>query len=265
LPKNANTDKHMNTLSDLKSNFGLVVLLDALGASNFGDDEIRKFLELRAEVNRIVEGTAKHTPEDMTWGTGKLNAPKIFTFGDTVIMAFELNSKITHLAHLSLISILLNRFLFLTFVGGVMFRGSFSIGKYIADDKTNTVMGEAVSDAASWYEKSNWMGLHATPKTVNILESMVTMDDFDPIDPKVNREKIAYFHRYNVPIKNKLVLDSYVVAWPLLFHSKDNLKNAGYINPKKYFMDILARYDIPLGTEEKYINTAAYFKSCKLD
>lgn len=250
---------------NLESKFGFVVLLDALGASSFGDDEIKKFLALRSDVNEMIEKTAENTSESLTQNTGKLNIPKIFTFGDTVIMTFELTSEITHIAHVSLISILLNRYLFQTFIGGVMFRGSFSIGNYIADDETNTVMGNAVSDAASWYEKSNWMGLHATPKTVNILEAMVTADDLEPIDQKFNRDRITYFRRGKVPLKNKSSLNSYIVAWPMAFYSKANLEKSGYLNPRSYYLDVLAKYDVPIGTEEKYENTTEYFNSYEPD
>jgi hypothetical protein len=31
----------------------------------------------------------------------------------------------------------------------------------VVDDTTNTVMGEAVSDAAAWYDKADWIGIAA--------------------------------------------------------------------------------------------------------
>jgi hypothetical protein len=41
------------------------------------------------------------------------------------------------------------------------------------DEKSNTVMGDAIADAAQWYEKSDWIGVHFTPRSYMQLKRMM--------------------------------------------------------------------------------------------
>jgi hypothetical protein len=69
--------------SKVKKKFGLVLLLDALGASHFIPEKIREFLSARSEINSIIKSLAKQPLVG-----GKI-APNIFTFGDTIIVTIE--------------------------------------------------------------------------------------------------------------------------------------------------------------------------------
>ncbi len=70
----------------------------------------------------------------------------------------------------------------------ILFRGAVSIGTFYADDQSNTIMGEAVSDAAAWHAEAEWIGIHATPRATLLLNSLLerekdrkdwTMIDYD--------------------------------------------------------------------------------------
>jgi hypothetical protein len=53
---------------------------------------------------------------------------------------------------------------------GIFFRGSIAIGTFYANEDTNTVMGQAVTDAAAWYDKAEWIGVHATPRASMLID-----------------------------------------------------------------------------------------------
>ena len=148
----------------LRRRHGIVVILDALGASSYSDRKIKKFLSARKNLNQILSSQAKEFG-----GSSKIKMPNTYTFGDTLIIVIELSSKKYIRAHIAVSIVLMQNYLFHSLEEGILFRGAFSIGSYIEDSASNTVMGEAISDAASWYEKSEWMGLYSTPKTNNVI------------------------------------------------------------------------------------------------
>jgi len=235
------------TIKKLTKKYGAVILLDALGASSYSDREINNFLSLRKKLNSNIKETAKQFR-----GNSEFSQPIIYTFGDTTIIVIELNDRKVITNHIIGIAILMRRYLYQSFDVGIMFRGSFSIGNYIEDAESNTVMGEAVTDAASWYEQSNWMGLTSTPKTNNILD-FYFLENEDRLDDK------GLIHKYDVPLKNGYTFKLYSISWPGAFHEPGILKNHNRNNAKEWFLEKLAGLEIPKGTEEKYENTKLYF------
>jgi len=234
----------------LKQKYGAVILLDALGASDYSDVKIKKFLSARTEINSIILNLSKEL-KGMEEST-KFNMPSIYTFGDTIITTVELNDQKYIAAHIIGISLLMRRYLFHSLAAGILFRGAFSIGSYIEDSDSNTVMGEAVTDAVAWYAKFDWMGISSTPKTNSVLEYHFS-----------GREKslddIHYMHSFAVPLKNGSTFNLYTISWPAAFFNKDFLKIAGKDNPRKWFLELLQNLPVPKGTEMKYENTKAYF------
>lgn len=244
----------------MESKFGVVVLLDALGASDYSNEQIREFLTARERINSVI--TKLCSPESVkTLGEfPPPPPPEIFTFGDTVIIAIELSKEAPLREHLFIISTLIRRYLFIALNNKIMFRGCFSIGDYIADDKSNTVMGQAISDAASWYEQSNWMGVCSTPKSKIVLESLVTKASGTAALKKLRSADYGYFLPYSVPMKNDKHINLYAVNWASELWSKENLTRFGETCGETYFLKLLSNFNIPKGTEEKYKNTQLFFE-----
>ena len=232
--------------NDLRKKFGAVLVIDALGASNYTEVQIKKFLSARAKINEIVKELAKKVH-----ASGNLPPPSIFTFGDTIIVTIELRAKKHFEMPLFRIWVLLRRYLYHSLENGILFRGVFSIGHYIEDQKSNTVMGPAVSDAASWYTLPEWMGISSTPKTNNYLESYYHSRD--------GYGDIAYLHKYPVPLKQGNYFDLYTIDWPSAFFDKGLNKHDNPKEPRKRFLELLKELQVPLGTEMKYENTKKYF------
>jgi hypothetical protein len=38
-------------------------------------------------------------------------------------------------------------------------------------------MGEAVTDAAAWYERANWIGIHATPRASMLIDRFIEEEE----------------------------------------------------------------------------------------
>jgi hypothetical protein len=41
----------------------------------------------------------------------------------------------------------------------------------------NLIMGEAVTDAAAWYERANWIGIHATPRASMLIDRFIEEEE----------------------------------------------------------------------------------------
>ena len=235
------------TAKKLKRKYGVVVLLDALGASEYSDEKIKEFLSARAEINSIINNLAKELTVE-----AKFPSPNIFTFGDTIIITIKLRNNKYISSDIMGVILLMRRYLFHFLDKGILFRGSFSIDFYIEDSDSNTVMGPAVTDAASWYQKSEWMGLSCTPKTNSVLEYHFS-------DQKGYIDNIEYTHKYDVPLKDGKKFNLYTISWPAVFHDKDILKESKKDNPRKWFLETLKDLPVPNGAEIKYENTKEYF------
>jgi hypothetical protein len=229
------------TSKSLKKRYGIVVLLDALGASSYSDDKIKKFLSARTKLNEILANQAK-----VLGNLGEMKMPNTYTFGDTLIVTIELRSRKKITRHIYGTIFLMQNYLYYSLEEGILLRGAFSIGSYIDDNASNTVMGEAISDAASWYEKTDWIGLSSTPKTNNILE-------YHFENHKLNEP--MFIHYYPVPMKDGREINLYTISWAGRFFQ--DLEETS--NPKKKFLELLKDQLIPPGTESKFENTKKYF------
>lgn len=227
--------------------FGIVAILDALGASTFSDEKIEKFLSARSELNKILDDQARNLNKD-----NNNEMPNTYTFGDTLIIVQELRNEDEIELHILAFFILLQNYLYYSLEEGILFRGAFSIGSYIEDTDSNTVMGEAISDAASWYEKSDWMGLSSTPRTNNYLEYYFKID--------VLKNDPMFINYYPVPMKDGRAIELYTISWAgRFFHNIAEIPD-----PRKKFIGLLKEIPVPLGTESKFENIKNYFTAIEL-
>ena len=109
-----------------KRKYGVVILLDALGASRYTEEQIKQFLSSRSEINSIIKNLSTKIP--MKSGDSPLSPPTIYTFGDTLIITVQLRSKKYIGSHIYFITLLMRRYLFHSLQNGILFRGAFSIG-----------------------------------------------------------------------------------------------------------------------------------------
>lgn len=130
--------------------------------------------------------------------------------------------------------------------GGVLLRGVISIGEWVELDPPSPdnvlLVGQAIDDAAEWYDKANWMGVALTPRAG--FGWSATHSGPDPLGPIVE---------YTVPLKDReLELDRplrYAVNWPAT--SKLSVAN---------LLERFSKTPIPPESTRKYHETAEFFR-----
>jgi hypothetical protein len=223
---------------------GIVAILDALGASSYDDSAVNQFLRSR---ERVFERLEEYLEEKTAITRQQL---KMFTFNDTVVIALVCARRPPDLKQIGAFSAILRKFLVESMNSGLLFRGAAAIGEFRADDATNTIMGDAVTDAAQWYEQTEWVGVHYTPRSNLKIEHLM--------QGATDRKEWALLP-YDVPVKGAKPLYTYAVNWPKLFKVRDQRPWEDDIPPKTKLLDFLSRHKVPLGTEKKYFNTVAFF------
>ncbi len=167
---------------------GIVAILDALGAASYTDTEIDRFIESRTvvlgQLNEKAEGVLGEIRAEMI---------KTFTFNDTVLVILNTGSEDPTLRRISQFFMIMRKFLVDSLAKRILFRGSIAIGTFYANDDTNTVMGQAVTDAAAWYDKADWIGVHTTPRTNLVINRCLEHEE-------TSKESVML--DYNVPLKN---------------------------------------------------------------
>jgi hypothetical protein len=185
---------------------------------------------------------------------GKIDKERlsVFTFNDTVVIVFlaEAESDVT-LEDVSAFGYRLRAFMIQSLQNKILFRGAVSIGWfYGVSDKTNTVLGPAVSDAASWYNEADWIGINATPQASIFIQSLLEKS-------KANIDNIIV--DYNVPLKARPLMGLKVVNWPKAFWVS-GLRPPGSESSRAKLLSFLAQHQAPIGTESKYHNAIAFFE-----
>jgi hypothetical protein len=233
--------------SPSKPENGIIAILDALGAANYGDTEIKRFIDSRQVVLQLLNQKA----EDIF---GEIRASMIttFTFNDTVLIILRTGAEEPRLKQISDFFRIMRKFIVDSLAHRILFRGSIAIGTFYANDETNTVMGQAVTDAAAWYDKADWIGVHATPRANLVIDRCL----------KLNNGSGGHgILDYDVPLKGGMVVRTKAVNWPKVFYIDSISPCESGTEPKQKLLEFLTQHQVPLGTENKFYNTIAFFDS----
>jgi predicted nucleic acid-binding protein len=224
----------------------LVAVLDALGASVYSREEAEEFLEARSEIMKLLEDVAadsfKIVKDDLS----------TFIFNDSIILAYARRNGLTS-DDINGFCGLLRAFEVAFLLKRILFRGAVSFGElYRVDPERNTVMGPAVSDAAAWYERADWVGIHVTPRTTVLIRS------------SLQEHPSALDHvlvDYPVPLAANGTMNLKAINWPkglyLQFEPRDSKK------AKSTLLKILGGMrSLPAGAESKYFHAIEFFDHC---
>ena len=223
---------------------GIVAILDALGAASYSDVEVGHFLQSRSNVlellNQKIEGVLGINSERVTR----------FTFNDTILVILKCGTDESQLKDISSFFTILRKFLVDSMQYRILFRGSISIGSFYVNEETNTVMGQAVTDAAAWYDKANWIGVHATPHATIMIQRWLEHD---------NARKSNLMLDYDVPLRDVQTVHVKAVNWPKVFFVSSISPCRNGEEPREKLLEFLAMHQVPRGTESKYYNTIKFF------
>lgn len=241
------------TAEPVRPSRGLIAILDALGAADYSLERVADYLaarqKLREEINRHAEKQMSRLVRQFK------SAPlRWFVFQDTVILVYESPQDAVTLEEIEWFGHVLRIFQIRSMAKNLLFRGAFAVGDfYCVSSEENTVMGPAVRDAARWYERANWMGVHATPRTTLYINSILDTKkaDIDFVLPA-----------YPVPMKPTAEAPSptmhlHSVNWPKGFHlvypAADSQQIRGVVE------SYLAADEIPVGAEQKHFHALNFF------
>lgn len=228
---------------------GLIAILDALGAANYNDLEISKFLDSRERVLELLRRKA-----DAKAVRGDIDASLIttFTFNDTVLIVYRTPTT-PDLDDVKHFCLLLRKFAVDSLAQGILFRGAVSIGSFYVDDASNTVMGAAVTDAAAWYDSADWVGINATPHATLLIQALL-----EPRGTDLDHLLVDY----PVPLKERPALELKAINWPKAFVVKELTPVADDEDPRAKCLTLLAEHRVPKGTELKHFNSLKFFDHC---
>lgn len=231
----------------MKEQQGLIAILDALGAANYSEPEIKQFLESRKRVLNLLGARAEKV-------LGDIDASRVttFTFNDTVVVVYRTQEPAS-LSDVRAFCTLLRQFEINSLAHGILFRGAISIGSFYVDDATNTVMGRAVTDAAAWYDKADWISVTATPHATLLIRSLMEQGDDDLAHLMVD---------YPVPLTDRSSVNLKAVNWPKAFYVKGLRPCAKGEKPRAKCLALLAKQGVPKGAESKHFNSLAFFDHC---
>lgn len=229
---------------EIERQCGVIAILDALGAKNYTDDEVRLFLSSRERVLDLLDQQAE--------GLGTLEPDELttFTFNDTIVVVLKAGTQRPTLKKVATFAAVLRQFLVNSLAHGLLFRGAAAIGTFYLNDERNTVMGDAVTDAAQWYEHSDWIGVHFTPRSFIELEGLLHVSD---------DKKSWAFIRYEVPLREKGSLSTFAINWPKVFLVARLRPWNDTTAPRVKLLEFLAANRVPRGVERKYYNTLEFF------
>jgi hypothetical protein len=223
---------------------GIVAILDALGAASYDDKEIKVFLQSRKKVRELLEDKAGHVAD-------RLDVAKVetYTFNDTMLIVLESKGDKPTRNEIDAFVTVLRKLLIDSLSRKIMFRGSFAIGSFYGQSNTNTILGKAVTDAAAWYDKADWIGILATPRTTIFINQM----------KEQGAELGHLLIEYEVPLTGDKNIRLHVVNWPKGFWVNSITPCRSGEKPREAFLRLLSQFYIPRGAESKHFNTISFF------
>ena len=177
-----------------------------------------------------------------------------FTFNDTIVIALTLG-RLPAIRDVAKFFILLRKFFTVSIINGILFRGAVSVGKFYSDNVRNLVMGEAVTDAAAWYERANWIGIHATPRASILIDQLIEGEE----NQEEKNELASVLVDYEVPMKDKSRAKLKASKWPKAYFVRSVSPCASGQSRRARLLELLGKHGVPLGTEDKYFNTICFY------
>jgi hypothetical protein len=139
------------------------------------------------------------------------------------------------------------------FAYGLFLRGTVGYGQF--EQSKNTFLGPAIDDVAEWYEKADWIGVAATPRT------SYWIDRFGVWDLSYEGFHVQQFVRYPVPGKGGLTFALQCYNWPSILQASFNqLPMDAKTSEAKAMMEKLFSEQAPFGDSvlRKYENTIRF-------
>lgn len=265
--------------------YGFVAFLDVLGISTISSvEQSKSFLKRWDDLFNSAKNLVSSKATKKLFPVAGLS-PVVFRIGDTIVCSWEIDRKALseierevssgketgspsqvqiarhhcrfaskYLPH---IADWLSGMIFMGLEQGLLLRGALAIGDYVVGptgDGSITLVGPAVSDAASWYEATDWFGVIFTPACGLLIVEAINGASCS--DQNINLDQ--WFVEYPVPSKDREAMNLWSISWPCPYYQIDY--SHGENSPLSLFNSLLLGMPIPKGTESKYFNSIKFFR-----
>lgn len=146
----------MSQFNTIGHKTGVVILLDALGTKGIWKREspenyINRWIQIRAYLQDLQKEKSMIIIED-------------HLFSDTIIITIvSKENECNHLQLLNFASLVSKYILSTGLKQNLLFRGVISLGDFYTHKEI--IIGEAIDNAAKYYEQPQWIGISLTPET----------------------------------------------------------------------------------------------------
>jgi hypothetical protein len=138
------------------------------------------------------------------------------------------------------------------FAGNFFLRGAISFGQI--EKRGSHFVGQAVDDAAEYFELPDMIGVCLTPKAT------MAMDYAIDWNTKFNNVKAdAFVVKYKTPLKTKQIVDLYQIDW--VKHFVELAKGNPGISPINSLRSFLCQRNVPSVALSKFTNTLQFFET----
>jgi len=220
-------------------------MVDALGVRNATIEQSTNFVQRIGDIVELVAGFVSSYLKERN--KHKTTIPQIITFGDTLVISWEMKSDLLP-DYLPDVGIFLSYLIALGLDGNLAFRGAISVGDFIQHGAT--VLGPVVSDVAAWYDSAEMIGIIATPYCGQFLSDINETRNLTSME----------FVKYNVPLKGDVSKNLWVVPWPKMLLEAQFFGAVKGKTPFQIYYKLIEQLSIPKGTENKYINTETFVR-----
>jgi hypothetical protein len=242
IPENINTEYISEKLKKFAKLFaednktGAITFLDVLGWKGIWSRDPNAIEKIEWLANEL-EGFAVQDTKGKTFGkTGAYTLEtKIVIISDTLVITTLADNSISTdaiILHGKLSKIAINE----SIKKGIPVRGASCFGEFIISENKNILVGKAVDEAASWYERANWIGVLMTPSAYFMYKNGSS----------------EIWTEYPPPFKENINFKTLTVNW---------LENAGDIDNIKNKFSLMS----PILPEfiDKFQNTIEYLSNLK--
>jgi len=245
--------------------YGVVALLDALGTRTRSLPESMSFLRQKDELIRSLRTTHKIYSTIKFLSNRDPFQWKLRTFGDTLLMMAEIErgkevEALLEAAHY------INSMIYEGMDNGLLFRGAMACGDY-AYDQYN-VVGPALSEAADYYDRFDWVGAVLSPRTGFLISEFAEVRT-----PELLTALDLNLYMYDVPTReaSRVVSDLrlWCVNWPMSIIQQFLGSSADSRSIVKVaraaLLRCLSTYSFPPTAFSKYDNALVYFDTVVKD
>src|SRR5208283_4828796 len=146
----------------IKTENGLLVFLDALGVSNYNQDQCVDFIEkkykIRDDLKFILEKWGIHFEKELG---ETLLKPEIASFQDSIILWWPSTQEENSSDFLLGAGNVVSAFIHLAINERIFFRGAMSFGEYVYDESPSnvTILGQTLVEARNYHDVTEWIGV----------------------------------------------------------------------------------------------------------